>query len=461
MRLENVVKMSNFNKRERTFASLMLFLIGAFSMTQIRVGFSIGISEIFVYISAPFLFLRNFALLKRHGMLPIIYMGLAVSFACVASGIYNHTPTFFIFKGLASTYPLFAFVVVLHHLLNKNMNGHRWLYFGAACSMIINIFVFQTSFELDTYAGGVTNDAATAIMGGPIFWIGRLKRFIELPYVGWYFQTPLGYSLLAPIVLAVFSMMTSESGRAAALGALGGFFIVLICRKRRDRMEGFCRNFWGYFCVGMVLIVVATAAYKYAGEHGLLNEKATAKYEKQARGGGVLKLLMSGRSEVFIGAMAALDKPLIGHGPWAFDDGRYRQAFLEEYGDEEDYQFFLGAMQHRSREGISYVNFIPAHSHIVSFWLWFGVIGLAYWLYVFYSIFRFLRKEITAVPQWFGILAMGAPSMLWSLFFSGFGYRISTMPFVVLLMMAHNVYKGRIQLPYYMVEEAYRQEHRR
>ena len=120
------------NKRNTTFTSVILFLIGAFSLTQIRVGFSIGISEIFVYVSAPFLFLKNYRLLRQHGMLFIIYLGIAVSFACVISGIYNGSPTFFIFKGLASTYPLFAFVVVLHHLFCKNMNGHKWLYFGIA-----------------------------------------------------------------------------------------------------------------------------------------------------------------------------------------------------------------------------------------------------------------------------------------------------------------------------------------
>lgn len=450
-----------YSTREKRRAGLWLLLIGMFSVTQIRVGFSIGISEIFVYIAAPFLFLKNYAILKRHGMLPYIYMGMAVSFACVVSGLYNRSSVFFIFKGLASTYPLFAFVVVLHHLLIRNMNGHRWLYLGTALSFIINIFIFQTSYELDTYAQG-SSHAAEAIMSGPIFWIGRLTGLLSLPYKGWFLQTPLLYSVLMPVAIAVFSMGTSESGRAAALAALGGAFIVIFCGKSQSRMRRFCRNFWVIVCIGLVALFCLTAVYKFAGSHGMLNEKATAKFEKQTRGGGsMLRILMAGRSEFFIGVMAALDKPVIGHGPWAIDDGHYQEEFLTKYGDEEDYRFFLGARQHQAREGLSYVNYIPTHSHIGSFWLWFGVVGLMYWAYIVYMLIRFLHREIAAVPQWFGVLAMGAPSLLWALFFSGFGYRIVTMPFVVMLMMAHNVYKGRIQLPYDMVEEAYRYEHRR
>ena len=79
--------------------------------------------------------------------------------------------------------------------------------------------------------------------------------------------------------------------------------------------------------------------------------------------------------------------------------------------------------------------------------MWFGAIGLFYWLYIIYSIFRYLHKEMVAVPQWVGFLAIGAPAFLWNIFFSGFGIRIFTMPYLVILIMAHNVYKGRIKIP--------------
>jgi hypothetical protein len=220
----------SLNREETKKANWLLFLIGLGSLTQIKIGFSIGISEIFVYLAAPFLYFRNAHILKRDGLMPLLFLGLLVNIMNVVAGYANQIPIYFYFKGFASTYPLLAFPIVLHHLLSKNPTGHRWLFLGAALSNIINVFIFQTSFEVAAYTQGAQGeDAVGAIMSGPIFWIGRLERFIKLPFEGWFWQTSLGYTILAPIGLAAFSMFTSESGRSAALGALGGSFIAIFC----------------------------------------------------------------------------------------------------------------------------------------------------------------------------------------------------------------------------------------
>ena len=448
------------NRKEAKMASWLLFLIGLGSLTQIKIGFSIGISEIFVYLSAPFLYLRNAHILKRDGLMPLLFLGLLVNIMNVVAGYANQIPIYFYFKGFASTYPLLAFPIVLHHLLSKNPTGHRWLFLGVALSNIVNIFMFQTSFESDAYVQGAQGGAAVeAIMSGPIFWIGRLAKFIRVPYEGWFLQTPLGYTILAPLGLAAFSMFTSESGRSAALGALGSSFIAIFCGKSRKRMQKFGQNIWLIICIAVVGVFIAHAGYRYAATSGLLGEKARDKYEHQTKGeGGILKLLMGGRGEFFIGFLEALNKPWIGHGPWAFDNGEATMYFLENYGDAGDYENALESMRYRERIGGSTLGYIPAHSHISSFFLWFGIIGLIYWLYVLYAIFRYLHKEMAAAPHWFGVLALGAPSFLWALFFSGFGFRIVTMPYVVLLFMAHSYYTGAKRLPIEIEMEIQRAE---
>ena len=256
------------------------------------------------------------------------------------------------------------------------------------------------------------------------------------------------YIYLAPFMFALFSMFTSASGRSAALGSLGSIMIVFMCGKNRSRMRKFGRNIWMIIVVSIVGILIANAVYRYAAEHGILGEEARRKYEFQTKGGkGVLSLLMGGRGEFFIGFLEALNKPWIGHGPWAFDNGESTIQFLEKYGDIEDYRKFLESIRYMEGHGMSTLNFIPAHSHLAGFFLWFGVVGLIYWLYVIYGIFRYLHKEMAAAPHWFGVLALGAPGFLWLLFFSGFGYRIVTMPYVVFLFMAHAYYTGAKRLP--------------
>ena len=438
-----------YSKREVKRAGWYLFLIGLGSLTQIKIGFSIGISEIFVYLAAPFLYMRNAAMLKRDGMMPLLFLGLLVNIMNVVSGLANNIPIYFYFKGFASTYPLLAFPIVLHHLLTKNPMGHRWLFFGVAISNIVNIFMFRTAFESTAYVQGMSgSDAISAIMSGPIFWIGRLSRFVGLPISGWYWETPFLYICIAPIAMAAFSMLTSESGRSAALGSLGVVFIALLCGKSRNRMRRFGQNIWMIMGVSIIGIIIAHAGYRYSATHGLLGEKAQAKYEHQTKGnGGILKLLMGGRGDFFIGFLEALNKPWIGHGPWAFDNGEARQDFLAKYGDDEDYEEALKSERYRIKNGLSTMSFIPAHSHIASFFLWFGVVGLVYWLYVIYAIFRYLHKEMASAPHWFAPLALATPSFMWLLFFSGFAYRIATMPYVVLLFMAHAYYTGAKRLP--------------
>ena len=438
-----------YNKRDAKKAGLYLFLIGLGSLTQIKIGFSIGISEIFVYLAAPVLFMRNFAMLKRDGMMTLLFLGLLVNVMNVVSGLANHIPIYFYFKGFATTYPLLAFPVVLHHLLTKNPLGHRWLLLGVAFSNIVNIFMFQTSFETTQYAQGAEGTAAVeAIMSGPIFWIGRLSNFIRLPTAGWFWETPLMYTYLAPLGLAAFSMLTSASGRSAALGSIGILFIALFCGKSRSRMNRFGRNIWLIIVLAVVGIFIAHGAYRFAATHGILGEKAQAKYETQTKGeGGILKLLMGGRGEFFIGFLEALNKPWVGHGPWAMDNGESTVEFLVKYGDAEDYEHVMKSIRYREGQGMSNLSYIPAHSHIAGFFLWFGIIGLIYWLYVLYAMFRYMHKEMSSAPHWFGVLALATPSFLWTLFFSGFGYRIITMPYVVILFMAHAYYTGAKSLP--------------
>lgn len=438
----------SYSRRDVKRAGWLLFLIGLGSLTQIKIGFSIGISEIFVYLVAPFLFIRNATLLRRDGMMPLLLLGALVNVMNVVAGAFNHIPTYFYFKGFATTYPLLAFPVVLHHLLTKNPMGHRWLLLGVALSNVVNVFMFQTSFETVTYVQGTSGgDAVSAIMASPIFWIDRLSNFIRLPAAGWFWETPLAYTCLAPLGLAAFSMLTTVSGRSAALGALGSVFIAVFCGKSRVRMRRFGRNIWGFVVVAVIGIVILHATYRYAAMNGILGERAQTKYERQSGGGGILKLLMGGRGEFFIGFLEALNKPWIGHGPWALDNGEATMNFLVKYGNVEDYENALASRRYAETYGQSTLGYIPAHSHIASFFLWFGVVGLIYWLYVLYAMFRYLHKEMASAPHWFGVLALAMPSFLWTLFFSGFGYRIVTMPYVVMLFMSHAYYTGAKQLP--------------
>ena len=89
-------------------ASWFLFLLGTFSMTQIRIIGSIGISELVVFVLAPWVFLIDYKVLKYDGFMPAIWLALLMCLGCVVASIANYTPFLLFLKGLATPYTIFS-----------------------------------------------------------------------------------------------------------------------------------------------------------------------------------------------------------------------------------------------------------------------------------------------------------------------------------------------------------------
>jgi hypothetical protein len=101
---------------------------------------------------------------------------------------------------------------------------------------------------------------------------------------------------------------------------------------------------------------------------------------------------------------------------------------------------------------------IPCHAYITEFWLWYGIFGLLFWLYVIFVLLRYLKQDCWAVPQWFMWIAASIPGYLWGVFFSPWSDRIGGIVFVVACLMARAVRIGVQPLPDYMEEELFKME---
>ena len=443
-------------------ASLFLFLLGTFSMTQIHVVGNIGISELVVFFVAPLIFIQDYRFLKLDGFMPAIMLSILMCVGCVVASIMNHTSVPNFLRGFAAPYTIFSVLVVGHHLVRKSPGGHKWFALGMAMTVTINIFIFQRGVEADIWGqGGRGLEAVEGIMNGPLFWVSRINAWINVPIRGWYLQSPSIYSIAMPIFMFFFAALTTESGRSAAATALGAAMLVLLGGKKRKQLDRLSRGLWGVVIVSLIIIQFLTMAYKSAATSGLLGEKAYHKYERQMKGrkGGVLATLIGGRLEFFVGTYAALKKPIVGYGPWALDVYGYYDEFLAKYGTADDYVEYLRAQAYQQKVGHSFVRLLGAHSHIIGSWLKYGICGLLFWLYVLWLVFRYFRKDLSAVPQWFGLLAVSTPSFLWSVMFSPFGDRVWETMLIVFMLMAHAVRIGRIHLPFEMIKEIEKVDH--
>lgn len=432
--------------------SLALFCLGAFSMTQVRLIGNIGISEIFVFAAAPFYLFCDYSTLKRDNFATVIWLSLTVCLSCIISCYVNGTYWKSAVRGFASPYALMAWIIVLHHFLRRDFMSFKWLILGLTLTNFINIFAFQTGQGDFGEINGEVGEGAEIVMSNTLFWISRIGAIVRAPISGWYMNVPLGYSFLALVGLAVYSLLTSSSGRAVALVTIGGAFLVAWGGKSRRRMRSIKKHFIVFVACAIVGGTMCKMIYSSLARDGVLGEDARAKYERQTRmGDSTMQLLIAGRMEFFVCLMAAVDKPIFGHGPWALDEDGYYRRYLSEYGTLEDYK---GYEQQILRNGGERLHMISAHSHILGWWVWYGLMGAVFWAYVLWLLFELFRKYIDAIPQWFGYFSFAVPSMIWAIFFSPFSGRLAAGLLITCVLFARAIATNKLRLPSEMQLEA-------
>lgn len=430
------------------------FVLGLGSKLQVVA--SLSITEMIVLASAPFIFAKDYQQMRRDGIMPFFVLSLLVVVGCVVASIANRTPAQYVLRGLAVTCIVSCSIIFSHWILRRDPAGFKWFILAVPFSAIISTFYFKASVEVT-----MLGETSEEIMSGPIYWIGRLQPLILAPTKGWYLQTPWFISVIAPLFLAAFAVTTTVSGRAATLSAIGFVALVIVGGKKIRTMRRISKNFWLICFAGILLVGGAYFGYKISASQGWLGEGARHKYEIQTSGGegGVLRLILGGRAASFIGLLACRDKPIIGWGPWARDSGGYAEEFIKKYGTIEDIDSLYQYQANLSKLGMNNrIGLIQCHSYITEFWLWYGIFGLIFWVYVLYAIMRYMKNDLWIVPQWFAWLACSVPGMLWGIFFSPFADRFGISLSVVACLMARAVRLGTFRLPFEMIEEIARYE---
>ena len=425
------------------------FILGIGS--ELQVLFSLSITELLLLVMTPFLLFTEISHMRRNGVISFFWMSVLLFCGCIMSLLVNHSESYQVIRGVSITSIMVCAVVVSHYMLRKDPDGLKWFFIGNMISGLLCIFIFQRSVEVYMAKGADVD----SLMSGVLFWVDRLSLVLLAPVRAFYLKIPLVYSVIAPIFLAFFSILTTASGRAASLSFFGASAIVMIGRKKRKSMMSLGRHFMLFFFASIVGIFVVKAAYQWAAMNNYLGEAARTKYEIQTAGGnGIVQLIIGGRADAFIGLLAIADSPIFGKGYWARDKKEdYTAIFLSRYGNREDYENYKARMAYYHKKGRVYDYGIPCHSHITSFWLWYGLPGLLFWLYVIFVIFRYLRKDVAAVPHWYYWLAAGAPALMWHIFFSPFHDRVALPLLVVGMLMARAVRLGKYQLPWKMIQE--------
>ena len=406
------------------------FIIGLGS--GVRLVASLTLAEAVVLASAFFVIPTEYHYMERNGVASFFVLSLMLVAGCILAIIVNQTRLFFALRGLAVTSILACSIPFSHYLLRNYPNGFKWMLVGfLVCTLFRALqadFFILLSDDVDAFSLK-----------------GLIRSFLMIPVQAWYMQLPLSICILAPIAVVLFSMTKTVSGRGTALGCIAFTILVLIGKHSPRSMRRVCQHFWKFVLGGMVLVILLNGFYGLAANKGWLGERGRRKYVTQTQGeNSIGRLLLGGRAAAFVGLLGCRDHPIIGMGPWALDNKGYREEFIVKYGTDVD---VAAIMRNDSAGKYNGLYLIPCHSHITECWLWYGIFGLLFWVYLFFVFMRYLKEDCYIVPQWFAWVACSIPGLMWDIAFNPLSNRIYIPMIGVACLIVRAVRRGRVILP--------------
>ena len=372
--------------------------------------------------------------MKRDGVMPILNLSLMAIVGCILSSLINASTFAQFARGFAQIYSTWASLVVGYYLLKRNIMSYKWFLLGTFLSGILSIYFMQGAAAT---VGGIANasskEATDMVLNSALFWQGRMLPAINLPIQMFYERCPYIYSVIAPILCGILSLYLSKgSGRGAFAVLAMTSLIIALGGKSNQSLSKIRKGFWLILVLGLIAMGGIKLGYSWAASSGRLGEDAERKYQDQTqRGTDVLSILIGGRVDFFIGLYACLQKPIWGHGPWPLDKDGYRAYFLTKYGTEDDIR---NVLEYSDKYAF---KTIPAHSHLVGFWLEYGILALPFWLYVIWLMFRYFRKDLDANPALFGWLVFAIPSAIMNILFSPYANRVGIPILIIALILIH------------------------
>lgn len=406
--------------------TILTFLVGLFSATQIQLVGFLGISEVVMFLACPFILARYLGRLRQQGFNRVLLLNGLWLLAALISNQVNNVPWERGIRGLAWPYAMIANVVCLHALVEGNIRRVKWFIIGSAIS---GVWAMQHGM-IGSAIGAAEALGVTAVEAAMEYKFARVMMFkapVTILIVLWFLRIPL---LCISAMVALIIVALEDGARSSLLVLSFSLMLLVGSWGNPTRIRKISKRAMRILALLLLGAWAALYVYKYAAESGLMGEHEKEKFARQshARMG-----FLSGRGEFVNAFLAIVDSPLLGQGSWARDSKGFnlRAAILR--GDEIiDPSFFSSSRP------------IQTHSHIGGAGAQHGIAGIIFWVYVLALLIRTIRHRMGLIPDLFGYLALTLPSMIWNILFSPPGGRPITACCIVVLIM-YDYYVRQIQ----------------
>jgi len=390
---------------------LILLEIG-FGVNYNIIG-TISISELALIVTA-FGYIKKDLFLKYPILKTItwLYIGLLLSQILSEIAIGNSLSNSL--KGYSVTIVSYLHFVFLFRYFIKD----RKLILYAILGMIIKSLIFGYQHEVDI-SEVIEGEGAAYLK----FYLAPLiinmvliiaifvkKRYVSLLCIG------VGLSF---VVLGARS-----SGVSILLTGFLAYFIVFFKRKIDQKMLLMITLFVGLVGYGLYVVYVnEVLSGKITAGNSLQLKETKNPYNP-------VNLLVMGRTEAFVGWVAFMDKPWVGHGAWAIDKtGKYHSLML-----------IFRNSNLRVDEG---VGLIPSHSVLICSGTQNGILAFVLMGTILILFIKNGIKSINKNDPYLIIIISFTISIIWTGLFSPTSHFRLTLPLFFAFIVASNIVNGR------------------
>ncbi|MCU0973369.1 MAG: hypothetical protein MUF80_05370 [Burkholderiales bacterium] len=334
-------------------AAIGLFVFAAAGSWRIQLVGTLPVFELALpaLVVAAILTDRSAALRDRTALSVVAAAG-AWFLAQVVSDIANETEPFDGVRGLANIGMFILTVVACHLAISTVRHGLPAIVLGLCAGTALQVFLQPDIYQqTDPWKFGLGHSAtlAAALAVGHATssrrWVGGCVLIaFAAAHVAFGSRALAGLCLLSGV-----TVLTLGSRSVAQRASLAGMAMLL--------------------AVFLVALIALRTGYEFVVDSGILPDEVREKFESQ--GASDLGLILSGRSELLVSTTAISERPWLGYGSWARDEG-----FAKEL------EWARLAQGHTIATARVEDDFIPSHSHVFGAWVQSGILGAAFWLYI-------------------------------------------------------------------------------
>ena len=422
MTINLLLNQSNAASRNKNrYVIFFIFLVGLLSFVHIKLIGDLYISEV-ILAGITFLKIRKVVrILSIPWLRTLIYLGILWLVSQIITDILKKTSLDYALKGIFSVAFILTDIIGLFILINNSRNRLEAFTLGIALSGFLYTFLTPSDYattEFWKFGYGVPFTLLVLIF------FSRGK-----------FNSKFSLCILFILGAVSISLNARSLGGMTILTGLIAYFSqnTLLRKKWLNKLSPFklMRLFSG--AIGLVYCILL--AYQLVGDYNFLPNNVQDKYEHSKSSTlGVFGLILVGRSEFLASIPAVIDSPIIGHGSWAMNS-KYKW-----YLSDADVQ--LGLVRDNNDYNISQMSdLIPAHSHLMQAWVWAGVLGAVFWVYVLWIVISKTLQAMRNNSTWVYLVVFIGISSIWDVLFSPLGanVRLTWGWRLIVLLLATNI----------------------